>query len=333
MESQAASLRARYGSGAIEHAGAGCPILFVLEKGGGRSYDGPMRIALATCSNPPDWEVDDKPLHAALVERGVEIVHPVWSDSAFDWGGCDACLIRTTWDYYERREAFVAWAARVAAQTRLFNPFELVQWNTDKHYLRDLESRGVSIVETVWLETGAQADLKRVLAERGWDRAFLKPVIGSTARETLRFDSGRNGIKQATRHLDRMLAGESMMLQPYLSAVETEGELSVILIDGQVSHCVRKIPVPGDYRVQDDFGASDEPIELSAPDLDLARSIVAKVDWPWLYGRVDFLRDSQGQLRLSELEMVEPSFFFRHCPGAADRLAAALCRRLGGAKE
>lgn len=287
-----------------------------------------MRIALATCSNLPDWEVDDKPLHAALVERGVEVVQPVWSDFDFDWRGCDACLIRTTWDYQDHHEAFIAWAARVATQTRLFNPFELIRWNTDKHYLRDLESRGVSIIETVWLETGAQVDLNRVLAERGWDKAFLKPVIGSTARETLRFDATDDSIEQATRHLDRLLAGESMMLQPYLSSVETEGELSVILIGGQVTHCVRKIPVPGDYRVQDDFGASDEPIQLSASDLDLARSIVAKVDWPWLYARVDFLRDRDGQLKLSELEMVEPSLFFRHSPTAADQLADALCRKL-----
>ena len=287
-----------------------------------------MRIALATCSNLPDWEVDDKPLHAAMVERGVDLVHPDWRDGEFDWGRCDACLIRTTWDYQDHHEAFVAWAARVATQTRLFNPFELVQWNTDKHYLRDLESRGVSIIETVWLETGAQVDLKPTLAKRGWSKAFLKPVIGATARETLRFDATDDGIELATRHLDRLLAGESMMLQPYLANVETEGELSVILIDGQVTHCVRKIPVPGDYRVQDDFGGSDEPVELSELELDLARSIVAKVHWPWLYARVDFLREDDGALRLSELEMVEPSMFFRHCPTAANRLAEALCRRV-----
>ena len=287
-----------------------------------------MRIALATCSNLPDWEVDDKPLHAAMVERGVDLVHPDWRDGEFDWGRCDACLIRTTWDYQDHHEAFVAWAAGVATQTRLFKPYELIRWNTDKHYLRDLESRGVSTIETVWLETRAQVDLNRVLAERGWDKAFLKPVIGSTARETLRFDATNDGIEQATHHLDRLLVDESMMLQPYLSRVETEGELSVILIDGQVTHCVRKIPVTGDYRVQDDFGASDEPVEMSASDLDLARSIVAEVDWPWLYARVDFLRDPSGRLRLCELEMVEPSLFFRHSPTAAVRLAEALCQRV-----
>ena len=108
-----------------------------------------MRIAAATCSSLPDWEVDDRPLHAALARRGVEVVQPAWDDCTFDWGACDACLIRTTWDYMERRDKYVAWAKRVAAVTKLFNPFELVRWNTDKNYLRDLGSRGAPVASTV----------------------------------------------------------------------------------------------------------------------------------------------------------------------------------------
>ena len=287
-----------------------------------------MRIALATCSKLPDWEKDDNALRLAFRERGVELLQPTWDDTAFDWAGCDACLIRTTWDYQERYDEFIAWARRVSGETKLFNPFEIVRWNTDKRYLRDLESRGFPIVPTVWIDVGCSIDLRGVLADRGWERAILKPVIGSTSREILRFDATNMGIEAATRHLDRLLKRESMILQQYLSSVETEGELSVILIDGEITHCVRKIPVSGDYRVQDDFGGTDEPAELSATDLDSARRIVESVDAPWLYARVDFLTDYDGRLRLTELEMVEPSLFFRHCRQAADRLADALCRRL-----
>ena len=258
----------------------------------------------------------------------MELLQPTWDDTAFDWAGCDACLIRTTWDYQERYDEFIAWARRVSGETKLFNPFEIVRWNTDKRYLRDLESRGFPIVPTVWIDVGCSIDLRGVLADRGWERAILKPVIGSTSREILRFDATNIGIEAATRHLDRLLKRESMILQQYLSSVETEGELSVILIDGEITHCVRKIPVSGDYRVQDDFGGTDEPAELSATDLDSARRIVESVDAPWLYARVDFLTDYEGRLRLTELEMVEPSLFFRHCRQAADRLADALCRRL-----
>ena len=288
-----------------------------------------MRIALATCSNLPDWEIDDRPLHAALLARGVDLARPTWDDRAFDWGACDACLIRTTWDYTDRRDEYVDWARRVSTLTQLFNPYDIVRWNTCKSYLRDLEARGVAVTPYVWIETGSSIDLPGLLNEKGWDRAFLKPAIGATARETLRFEATEEGIETAKRHLDRLLAVESMILQPYLPSVESEGELSIIMIDGEFSHAVRKMPVPGDYRVQDDFGGSDRPVEINEEELNLALGIVDTIDGEWLYARVDLLRDGDGQLKLSELELVEPSLFFRHCPVAAERLADAVCRRLG----
>ncbi len=287
-----------------------------------------MRIALATCSSLPDWEVDDRPLHAALDARGIEVLHPPWDDPAFDWASCDACLIRTTWDYMERRDEYVAWADRVASMTRLFNPAGVVRWNTHKSYLRDLESSGVPITPSVWLEQGTTVDVAAVLSERGWRRAFLKPVIGATARETLRFIADDEGVAEASVHLSRMLASEAMILQPYLSSVELEGEYSVIMIDGALTHAVRKIPVPGDYRVQDDFGARDEPAAMDEEAVKICERILGDIDGDLLYARMDFLRDDEGALRLSELEVVEPSLFFRHCATAADRLAAGLCRRV-----
>lgn len=303
-----------------------------------------MRIALATCAKLPEWEVDDRPLHEALVRRGVEAARPAWDDPAVDWGAFDACLIRTTWDYCEKRDAFVEWAERAAALTRLFNPAPVVRWNTDKRYLRDLETRDVPLVPTAWLEQGDHVDLEALLADRGWERGFVKPAIGSTARETLRFAADAEGIAAASRHLSRLLRRESAMLQPYLASVEREGELSAIFIDGEMTHAVRKTPVAGDYRVQDDFGASDAPVALTPQEQAMANRIAAVADSQaaalrsrdpaannsggrLLYARVDLLRDDEGHLRLSELELVEPSLFFRHCPSAAERLADALCRR------
>ena len=119
-----------------------------------------------------------------------------------------------------------------------------------------------------------------------------------------------------------------MMLQPYVEQVERDGEWSAIFIDGDYSHGVRKVPVAGDYRVQDDFGATDMPATFTVDELALARSIVEAVEADLLYARVDFLRDEHGDLRLTELELVEPSLFFRHAPEAAERLADGLLRRL-----
>lgn len=289
-----------------------------------------MRIALATCRNLPDWEVDDAPLHAALLRRGVDLTHPAWDDAEFEWHTCDAVLIRTTWDYQERRDEFLRWAGNVARDMPLFNPFPVLQWNTDKHYLMDLNDRGVPTVPTVWLSAGSAIDLPTLLDSRGWQRAFLKPAIGATARETLRFRADADGLASAKAHLDRLLPREAMLLQPYLQSVEQLGELSLVFIDGQFSHAVHKFPVPGDYRVQDDFGARDEPARITDEQMDLACRVIAAAAPGLLYARTDFLHDDDGNLRLTELELVEPSMFFRHGADAADRLADALIRRVVG---
>jgi glutathione synthase/RimK-type ligase-like ATP-grasp enzyme len=268
----------------------------------------------------PDWEVDDRVFHEALRMRHVEAPQVVWDDQSVNWSAFDAVLIRTTWDYQEKRDAFVAWAERVAVP--LYNPADIVRWNTHKFYLRDLEARGVPIVPTEWLVRGTGPDITALCRSRGWRRAFLKPCIGATARETLRFEAGDPA---AQAHATRLLAQEDLMLQPYLARVETEGELSAVFIDGQLTHGVRKVPVPGDYRVQDDFGAKDYLIDF--PDVGLARRTIEAAGSGLLYGRADFLIADDG-LQLTELELVEPSLFFRHRRNAADLLADALVRLL-----
>jgi glutathione synthase/RimK-type ligase-like ATP-grasp enzyme len=288
-----------------------------------------MRIALALCSTLPDWEVDDRPLHAALARAGVDAQVVAWDDPGIAWEGFEACLIRTTWDYTRRRNEFVRWAAHVSERTTLFNPLPVIEWNTHKTYLRDLESRGAPCIPTVWLERGSRVNLRGILAERAWPQAFLKPTVGLAAERTLRFDCDEAGIAGAQRHAERVLADDGLLLQPYLRRVETEGEVSAIWMDGAVTHCVRKIPVPGDYRVQDDHGASDEPVRFSDDERALVQGIVAAVDADLLYARVDLLRDDDGDLRVTELELVEPSLFFRHAPEAASRLVEALVRRVG----
>lgn len=293
------------------------------------------RIALATCRNLPGWEADDLPFERALRDRGVELSHVVWDAPDADWSAYDAVLIRTTWDYMERRDEFVQWAERVAGVTRLMNPAEVVRWNTDKHYLRDLAERGVRTLPTAWLERGSTPDLDGELERLGATRGFLKPAVGAKARETLRFDRDPVGLARARAHCARLLPDESLILQPYQESVEHGGELSVIFFDGEPSHAVRKVPVSGDYRVQDDFGALDAPEPMTGELEAASEGVLARAQerlgetvGPLLYARVDFLRDDADVLCLNELELVEPSLFFRHDLAAADRLAEALLRRL-----
>lgn len=296
-----------------------------------------MKIALVTCSDLPGWEKDDHPLHAELQGRGVAFEQPAW-DGDVDWSSYDAALIRTTWDYMPRRDAFVAWAEATQQVTRLFNPAEVIRWNTHKGYLRDLAARGVPIAPTLWAEPGETLDVAKAISEQGWSRGFIKPVVGACAVGTLRFDADEAGLQRAQAHVDAMLAGgEGVMLQPYLAQVEVKGELSAIVFDGEISHAVQKIPVPGDYRVQDDHGASDHPVTLDEGQRELFLSVMTEAHAlapglkgaPLLYARVDVMWDDDDALCVTELELVEPSLFFRHGPDGAKLLVDALVRRIG----
>lgn len=291
-----------------------------------------MRLALVTCDSLRPEEQDDRPLLAALAQRGVAVTTPAWSDPAVDWSALDAALIRTTWDYAPRLNDFLSWAARAAARTRLWNPLPVIRWNTDKTYLARLGDAGLPLAPTAWVPAGAPARLASILADRGWTRALVKPVVGAGASDCRVVHTPVGAEEEA--FFAEALRRVGMMVQPYLDSVESEGEVSIILVDEQPCHGVRKRPVPGDFRVQDEHGASDTPWSPDPEALAICTAVHAAArPWngdpaPLLVSRVDLLRLPDGRWCLNELEAVEPSLFFRHGPATADRLADALLARL-----
>ena len=291
-----------------------------------------MKIALAGCSIRYDGVETERPFWEALAARGVSFEQPDWEDPDVDWRAFDAVVVRTTWTYHRAPERFLRWAEQVAQQTRLYNSVETLQWNTDKSYLADLADAGVPVASTVWLPRGERADLSALLAAQGWQRGFLKPLVGAVASDTHRFDAGAESLREAQSFLDQRLQERSMMLQPYYASVETQGEVSVVLFDGEPAHAVRKLPVAGDYRVQDEHGASDHPMELDQGLVAIARQAlaVAPGDVPPLYARADFLFGEDQQPVINELELVEPMLFFQHRVASAADFVDVVLARLSG---
>ena len=285
-----------------------------------------MQVALVTGRVVLDFITEvDRPLVAALERRGVTVTQPRWDDPDVAWDAVDAAVVRTTWDYLEKRDEFVAWAAATQERTRLWNPAEVLRWNTHKSYLLELEERGAPVVPTAWLGQGDRIDLDDLLEARGWPEAIVKPAVGAAAIGLARV---RVGDPAGQAHLDGVLAAGDAMVQPYLPTIATRGELSVVVVDGEVSHAVRKRPAGGDFRVQEEFGGQTV---LEEPDPDtaaLARWIVEATGHDLLVARVDLLEDEVGQPQLVELEATEPDLFLRTVPEAADRVADALLARL-----
>ena len=285
------------------------------------------RIYVASCRNLPDWEQDDATFLDALNEEADVTVLP-WDQPGVDFSTFEAVLLRTTWDYTQQIDKFLAWVRWVSGQTRLFNPFVWIQWNHHKRYLSELAKSSIAIVPTISVLPNQLAE---GLDELGaCERWFMKPMVGASSEGTFRVDD-RDLVNSTLGGVDNRFG---YLVQPYLSSVETFGELSVICIDGQPSHAVRKVPVNGDYRVQDDYGAHDEPFQLDEQLYSLSASIIREAcvitgqTTPPLYARVDFLKGAGGHYLLNELELIEPSLFFRHSESSARKLLSAFLERL-----
>ncbi|MGC4046380.1 MAG: hypothetical protein QM758_21525 [Armatimonas sp.] len=268
---------------------------------------------------------DDGLLQAALAMHDIDSVRVDWSEPTVDWSSFDAALFRTTWDYFDRFPEFSAWLAQAEKQTHLLNPTELLWWNVDKHYLADLEARGVPIVPSRFLEKGSDTPLLTLLEESGWDEAVLKPCVSGGARHTYRLNQVTAANYDAITA--ELLQSEAMMLQPFITDIMAGGEDSLMVIGGKYTHAVRKIAKPGDFRVQDDHGGTVHPLTPSAAQIAFAEKAVAACNPMPLYARVDVVRDAAGNLALMELELVEPELWLRLCPAAA----IALARSVSGA--
>lgn len=281
------------------------------------------RIALATCAEVPDLDDDELPLVAALSARGVEGVPAVWDDAAVDWPRFDLVVLRSTWDYAERRAEFLRWADSLPD---VLNRPEVVRWNTDKRYLAELQGQGVPVVPTAFLEPGEAFEPS--------DRRFVvKPAVSAGGRRSASYDP--HDVRAAEHVRALHAAGDTAMVQPYADEVDEAGETALLYIGGAYSHTVGKDallaapPPAGDVLFLPERISPREPSDGERETAERALAALPFSAADLLYARVDLLPSSDGPLVL-EVELTEPSLFLRHGAGAVDRFADAIARAVRG---
>lgn len=281
----------------------------------------------ATRAEPNDWYLgnilrEDHLLQTALTSLGFTSVRLDWSIPEVNWSKFRVAVFRTTWDYFDRFAEFSAWLGRVEKQTRLCNDAALVAWNMDKHYLRDLEVRGIPVVQSHYLERGSDVALPDLLDRKGWEEAVLKPCVSGAARHTYRVNRENAAAVNAT--MQQLLKEESLILQPLQQDVLRTGEDTLVVFQGRFSHAVRKVAKSGDFRVQDDYGGTVHPHQPTNAQIELAEHAMAVCRPIPAYGRVDMIRDNEGRLAIMELELIEPELWLRNDPPSAHRFAKAI---------
>ena len=259
-------------------------------------------------------------LRPEFAERGMNIQDICWDDETADWSSFDAALIGTTWDYWDRQDEFLAKLHQIEAQTRLHNPAGLVRWNSHKTYLKELAERGARLIPTLWIDEMTDALYAQAFETLQSDKLVFKRQVGA----------GAAGQHLLTRDDACPHMPHAMMVQPFLSTIQTEGEYSFIFIEGALSHALIKRAKKGDYRIQSSYGGQEEAITPSSADLAAARDVLATLDDVPLYARVDMIRHHDGSLLLMELELIEPYLYPEQGPRLGELMAKAILARVKG---
>jgi glutathione synthase/RimK-type ligase-like ATP-grasp enzyme len=275
------------------------------------------RIAYVTHAGKADPD-PDLPLAVDAFERaGLEALPVAW-DAEVDWADFDLAVVRSPWDHYDRRQAFLRWARAAEDRTLLANPAVTLARNTDKTYLRDLARQGIPVVDTLWVEPGDDLTQSAALIERrGWSHCVVKPNVGGAARHIHLVEGP---VAAAAAAADLVARGWVAMIQPYLDVVEQDAEVSVMIIGGQVSHAVSRVPpltAGGTGQARAAVPVTDELAETAD---DVMRLAAAGEEL--LYARVDLVPD-EDQWLLMEFEATEPCLFLDRDGRAADALAWA----------
>ena len=269
---------------------------------------------------------EDVIMRAALEKCGLHVTRQDWADPHFDWSTAAAVLFRTPWDYFDRIAEFRNWLERTGSKTRFINSLDLVWWNIDKHYLRDLANKGIRIPPTRFVERGESVTLRQICNETGWKEMILKPAVSAGARHTYRLHE--KDLEQHEPTFRERIENEAMIIQPFLQNVLEHGEISLMVMNGTFTHSIRKVARHGDFRVQDDFGGTVYPYTATDEERRFAEHAFSVCDSLPLYGRVDIIQDNEGHPVVSELEIIEPELWFRFHPSAADILAEAVAQSI-----
>jgi glutathione synthase/RimK-type ligase-like ATP-grasp enzyme len=263
---------------------------------------------------PWNWAFDVQA--EALRNAGLAVEAHSWTDFA-DGASFDLVMPLVAWGYNLDYPRWIDFLDRAdAAGWRMANPVPLLRWNSDKTYLAELGSRGIPTVQTIAVDALDEQALADARQQFGVPELVVKPPISAGAHGTYRLGEGAP--------IPADVSGQRMLIQPFQKAIEGDGEYSLMLFGGRFSHAIVKRPKAGDFRVQPHLGGRDEPCDPPEGAIDLARTALAAAPAPATYARVDIIRDNDGELRIMELELIEPALFLHHSPDRGAAFASAV---------
>lgn len=297
------------------------------------------RVTLATAAQMPDLYPDETGLLNALASRGVDPRIAIWNDPNVDWDDAGLVVIRSVVDYAAHREEFLEWARSLP---KVLNHADILAWNSDKHYLLELEKRGLPTIETTWLSADKGYTKHQVHSRFPARGDFVvKPGVSSGVRDVGRYSAASIPQRQAAikQVMNLLSSGRDVMIQRYQEVVEILGERSLIFLNGLLSHTVDKNAllmrdsVTG-QRIQEvqvhARPATDQELRWGEEIRVVLHSYVRERmgrDEQFLFNRVDIVPDGEGSFFVMEVALVDADLYLGSTPNALDNFADAITMR------
>ena len=284
------------------------------------------QCAILTMDSLADFEAYDYLLEKPLATLGWQMEMVSWRSTCVNWDEYDAVIIRSPWDYQDDAQAFLVVLDTIEqSSAHLENSLNIVKWNIDKIYLKELAEKAVNIVPTLWKESFNAEELSSYFDHFASEQIVLKPRISANADNT--FWLTRENYQTKITELNIAFSERNFMVQPFMADIISEGEYSLFYFDGQYSHAILKTPKDDDFRVQEEHGGRLKTVTPEAELTAQAQKSLEAIDSMPLYARVDFVRHGET-FALMEAELIEPSLYFNMDEQSATRFAKAFADKM-----
>ena len=271
-----------------------------------------MKIALVTYQDKGAYNTinvnnEDNQIISFLTEKGLNISKEIWNDERVEWENYDLAILKSPWDYFDLIEDFYVWLAKLESKkVRLLNPLSIVKWNADKHYLLDIEHASLKVTPSIFITKGDKINLIEYFDKFETEKIIVKPVVSGGSKNTFKVTAAN--ADEINEKLKSLVELEDFIIQPFLTEIEEDGELSFLFFNGKFSHGLLKKAAKGDFRVQATFGGTVHPQKPNDELVAIAKKYIDQFAKGCLYARVDGALVN-NEFILMELELIEPFLF------------------------
>jgi glutathione synthase/RimK-type ligase-like ATP-grasp enzyme len=240
-----------------------------------------------------------------------------WDTSELiDWDQYDSVIIRSTWNYQKNFLKFINVLKEInSSSADLQNPIDIVEWNSNKQYLKDLEDKNIKIVPSQWFNNFIPKEIVQSFLNFNSKKIIIKPCISANADYTYILEE-KTALSKLNI-LKKYFIDKEFIIQPFIQDIKNEGEYSLVYFGNTLSHVLLKTPKVGDFRVQEEHGGTLKSIKNPEQSLiHFGSKVINNLPRVCLYSRVDIVR-SKNKFLLMEVELIEPSLYFNMDPKSA----------------